>query len=54
MDCPHSGDLMHCGGYVEPQDGAMSLLSFQQEAVTCVHACGVVRKKATLRKIVVC
>jgi hypothetical protein len=27
---------MHYSGYVEPQDGAMSvLLSFQQEAVVC-------------------
>jgi hypothetical protein len=37
VDWPHSGAIVHYSGYVEPQDGAMSvLLSSQKEAVVCV------------------
>jgi hypothetical protein len=38
MDWPHSGTVMHYSGYVEPRDGAVSiLLSCQQEAVACMR-----------------
>jgi hypothetical protein len=37
VEGPHSGAVIHYNGYVEPRDGAMSvLLSSQQEAVACV------------------
>jgi hypothetical protein len=55
VDWPHSGAVMHYREYVEPRDGAVSvLLSSQQEAVACVRACvracGVFRKKVTVVK----
>jgi hypothetical protein len=38
MDWPHSGAVMHYSGYMEPRDGAVSiLLSSQQEAVACMQ-----------------
>jgi hypothetical protein len=38
VDWPHIGAVMHYRGYVEPRDGAVSvLLSSQQEAVACVR-----------------
>jgi hypothetical protein len=38
VDWPHIGAVMHYSGYVEPRDGAVSvLLSSQQEAVACVR-----------------
>jgi hypothetical protein len=38
VDWPHSGAVMHNSGYVEPRDGAVSmLLSSQQEAVASVR-----------------
>jgi hypothetical protein len=50
MDWPHSGAAIRYSGYVEPRDGAMSiLLSSQQEAVACVQ-CIVFRKKANVVK----
>jgi hypothetical protein len=49
VDLLHSGDVMYYNGYIEPQDGAMSVLfSSQQEAVVCV--CVVFRKKVTVVK----
>jgi hypothetical protein len=37
VEWPHSGAVMHCGEYMEPRDGALSvLLSSQKEAVACV------------------
>jgi hypothetical protein len=37
VDWSHIGTVMHCSGYVEPRDGAVSfLLLSQQEAVACV------------------
>jgi hypothetical protein len=38
VDWPHIGAVMHYSGYLEPRDGAVSvLLSSQQEAVACVR-----------------
>jgi hypothetical protein len=38
VDWSHIGAVMHYSGYVEPRDGAVSvLLSSQQEAVACVR-----------------
>jgi hypothetical protein len=39
VDWPHCGADIHYRGYVEPRDGAVSVLSLRQEA------CGVFRKK---------
>jgi hypothetical protein len=37
VEWPHSGAVMHFNQYMEPRDGAMSvLLSSQKEAVACV------------------
>jgi hypothetical protein len=37
MDWPYSGAVMHYSGYVEPRDGAVSILLLsQQEAVVCI------------------
>jgi hypothetical protein len=37
VDGLHSGVVMRCGKYVDPQDGAMSiLLSSQEEAFACM------------------
>jgi hypothetical protein len=38
MDWPHSGAVMYYSRFMEPQDGAVSvLLSFQQEAFLCMQ-----------------
>jgi hypothetical protein len=38
VDWLHSGAAMYCSRYVEPQDGAMSILLLsQQEVVACVQ-----------------
>jgi hypothetical protein len=37
MDWPRRGTVMNYSGYMEPQDGAMSiLLLFKQEAILCM------------------
>jgi hypothetical protein len=48
VDWLHSGAVMHYSGYMEPRDGAVSiLLSSQQEEVACMWC--IQKEKSLLR-----
>jgi hypothetical protein len=48
VEWPHSGAVMHCSEYIEPRDGAVSVLLSSQKKQ--LRVCGVFRKNTIAMK----